>query len=276
MPSNSSTAIHRLSASAGAGPKVPVSDTKTSPTLETTTPCPSPPVSVTFQHPRYILLPPRHGQQIVAPSGLPPHDSNNHTSATSVAQQQQSRSVIRRANVLTNWTSSTDRSPTTSGIVTRSSHFSSTRSLLFTANLNHSISTRAKSSRLSSGTSDADLDSPMPPRTALTSEMPNTYFPLHLSTSDPLRAIFKGSDGRMLYSTSTNGRTTVIRRLYGRSAQTTKLKQDGLILAEIEWMDRVRSSRIRFKGTDVDVRIDEFLKETRGGRLASPVPPRSH
>ena len=99
--------------------------------------------------------------------------------------------------------------------------------------------------------------------------MPNTYFPLHLSAPDPLQALFKGPDGRTLFSTSTNGRTTVIRRLYGRSAQTTKRKQDGLVLAEIEWTDRVRSSRIRFKGVDVDVRIDEYLKETRGGRLVA-------
>ena len=35
-------------------------------------------------------------------------------------------------------------------------------------------------------------------------------------------------------------------------------------------MDRIRSSRIRFKGVDVDVRIDEYLKETRGGRSVSP------
>lgn len=95
--------------------------------------------------------------------------------------------------------------------------------------------------------------------------MPNTYFPLHLSAADPLRALFRGPDGRTLFSTSTDGRTTVIRRLYGRSAQTQH-KQDGLVLAEIEWTDRVRSSRIRFKGADVDVRIDEYLKETRGGR----------
>jgi hypothetical protein len=96
--------------------------------------------------------------------------------------------------------------------------------------------------------------------------MPNTYFPLHLSRPDPLQSLFKGPDGRTLFSTSTNGRTTVIRRLYGRSAQNSKQNQGGLVLAEIEWMDRVRSSRIRFKGADVDVRIDEYLKETRGGR----------
>jgi hypothetical protein len=81
-----------------------------------------------------------------------------------------------------------------------------------------------------------------------------------------------------MYSTSTDERTTVIRRLYGRSAQastTSKQTQDGLVLAEIEWMDRVRSSRIRFKGVDVDVRIDEYLKETRGGRSVL-APFRSH
>lgn len=39
-------------------------------------------------------------------------------------------------------------------------------------------------------------------------------------------------------------------------------------------MDRVKSSRIRFKGGDVDVRIDEYLKETRGGKSVT-VPFRS-
>ena len=102
--------------------------------------------------------------------------------------------------------------------------------------------------------------------------MPDTYFPLHLSTPNPLKAVFRGPDGRALFSTSTDGRTTVIRRIYGRSAKTIRQQQDGLVLAEIEWMDRVRSSRIRFKGVDVDVRIDEYLKETRGGRSVPRFP----
>ena len=106
--------------------------------------------------------------------------------------------------------------------------------------------------------------------------MPDTYYPLHLSTPNPLQALFRGPDGRALFSTTTNGRTTVIRRIYGRSAKTIKQQQAGLVLAEIEWMDRVRSSRIRFKGVDVDVRIDEYLKETRSGRSVPPFPvPRS-
>ena len=120
------------------------------------------------------------------------------------------------------------------------------------------------------GSRRADSDyssSPTPARLPLISAMPDTYFPLHLSTPNPLNAVFRGSDGRALFSTSTDGRTTIIRRIYGRSAKTIKQQQDGLILAEVEWMDRVRSSRIRFKGVDVDVRIDEYLKETRGGRL---------
>jgi hypothetical protein len=104
--------------------------------------------------------------------------------------------------------------------------------------------------------------------------MPDTYYPLHLSTANPHQALFKGPDGRTLFSTSTDGCTTVIRRMYGRSARTTKQQKDGLILAEIEWMDRVRSSRIKFKNGDVDVRIDDYLKETRGGRsVPVSIPP---
>jgi hypothetical protein len=306
MPPNSRAVIHRFSAGAVgavAGPSiptvttatvtVPVSDPTRSSSLELPQTRPPSPPTVTSELPRYILPPPRYGQG-VAPSVLP-----SVTSVACVAQQQQqrqqSRCAIRKANVLANWTSSTGPSFTTSGVVTRFESSSPSSSSIPT--LDHTISTSSRSESLrrcsfESGSSHEDSDdsrslAPAAPaatvaRLSPISEMPNTYFPLHLSAPDPLQALFRGPNGRALFSSTTDGRTTVIRRLYGRSAQSTRQKQDGLILAEIEWMRRVRGSRIRFKGVDVDVRIDEFLKETRGGRsvpLSSPQFPvlaRSH
>ena len=271
MPSSCSTSIRCFSAGAVAGPMV-LSDPAISELSSTTV---ASPVSVAFQVSRYILLPPRHGRNVAPSPSEHPQDNNN------LPQRQQSKSVKRKASVLANWTSSTGRTSTTSGVVTRSPPFSLNRSISSITDLDHS--TRAESPTLSpseSCSSHANSDYSRSPtlssRPSSTSPMGNTYFPLHLSASDPLQALFKGPDGRTLFSTSTDGRTTVIRRLYGRSAQTSKQKQDGLILAEIEWTDRVRSSRIRFKGVDLDVRIDEYLKETRGGRLVVVVSSRSH
>lgn len=273
MPTYSRAPIHPFSAGAAAGPAtattVPESDPTASPRLEIPQTTPPSPTSVSPQVARYILPPPRCGR-MAAPSVLP-------------TRQQKSRGAIRKANVLANWTSHTDLSCTASPTTSRLSLFSPTPSTPSTVPhsatpiLDHSTSTRQqpKSSTRSSfesGSSHGDSDyssSPTPDRPPLVSGMPNTYFPLHLSTPDPLQALLKGPDGRTLFSTSTDGRTTVIRRIYGRSAQASKQERDGLILAEIEWMDRVRSSRIRFKGVDVDVRIDEYLKETRGGRSVS-------
>ena len=271
MPSSCSTSIRRFSAGTVAGPMV-LSDPAISEFSSTTV---ASPVSVAFQVSRYILLPPRHGRNVAPSPSEHPQDNDNHPC------RQQSKSVIRKASVLANWTSSTGHTSTTSGVVTRSPPFSLNRSISSITDLDHS--TRAESPTLSpseSCSSHANSDYSHSPtlssRPSSTSPMGNTYFPLHLSASDPLQALFKGPDGRTLFSTSTDGRTTVIRRLYGRSAQTSKQKQSGLILAEIEWTDRVRSSRIRFKGVDLDVRIDEYLKETRGGRLVVVVSSRSH
>lgn len=78
---------------------------------------------------------------------------------------------------------------------------------------------------------------------------------------------------------------TRVSRLYGtraRSVREAAIKrgdresaEEGLLVAELEWLGRIRSSRIRFgdglavnKQNAVDVRVDEFLKSTNG-RYAS-------
>ncbi|KAG8806159.1 hypothetical protein FRC18_006265 [Serendipita sp. 400] len=118
---------------------------------------------------------------------------------------------------------------------------------------------------------------------------------IYLSTEDPTETVFFTSSGQKLYktkcfiktydarpttasSTKTSYCTRVV-RLYGKTARAVKeakerrgLKNvEGLTVAEMEWLERTRSSRIRFgraagssKHDVVDVRVDEFLKNTKG------------
>jgi hypothetical protein len=85
-------------------------------------------------------------------------------------------------------------------------------------------------------------------------------------------------------STSSSSHTpllTRVSRLYGNTARAIReaaikrgddrSAEEGLFVAEMEWLSRTRSSRIRFgdglavnKQNAVDVRVDEFLKSTNG------------
>lgn len=140
--------------------------------------------------------------------------------------------------------------------------------------------------------------SPLPSTPVITKTPGHTGFEdscetisLFLTRDDPNETVFVAGNGRLLYkSTSTKAseaderkpHTTKVCRLYGRTAQEASSRavqlgqnpDDGLIIAEMEWLKRIGSSRIRFGNETnqqhvVDVRIDEFLKSTSGGFVHS-------
>ncbi|KAG8814355.1 hypothetical protein FRC17_001150 [Serendipita sp. 399] len=132
----------------------------------------------------------------------------------------------------------------------------------------------------------------------------SSHFCIYLTTDDPTETVFVTSNGQRLYKSKsfmktydarpctatmkTSYRTRVV-RLYGKTARAVKeaserrrgsssskknatsAAAEGLVVAEMEWLERTRSSRIRFgrgagssRHDAVDVRIDEFLKNTKG------------
>ncbi|CCA74768.1 hypothetical protein PIIN_08726 [Serendipita indica DSM 11827] len=137
---------------------------------------------------------------------------------------------------------------------------------------------------------------------------PTDYFRIDISSEDPTNASFTTETGKTLYrtvsfqepigsrpSTASSMKPphiTRVSRLYGNTARaareaaskrrggagngsshatTSAAAEIGLMVAEMEWLEKTRSSRIRFgrrlgspKHDVVDVRIDEFLKNTKG------------
>lgn len=81
---------------------------------------------------------------------------------------------------------------------------------------------------------------------------------------------------------------TRVSRRYGKTARAVReaalmlgdkeSAEEGLLIAEMEWLTRTQSSRIRFgdglavnKQNVVDVRVDEFLKSTNGRYVIKPI-----
>lgn len=121
------------------------------------------------------------------------------------------------------------------------------------------------------------------------------YITIYLTEDDPTNTTFISSSGKQLYQTSSTGgsksshktsdtstqrpHTTRVSRLYGKAARAATTEHasleagtaHGLTLAEMEWLKRTKASRVRFSSGSVpskqyivDLRVDEFLKSTKG------------
>lgn len=117
------------------------------------------------------------------------------------------------------------------------------------------------------------------------------HISIFLTDDDVTNTLFVSSTGQHLYRAHSAGgfkctqpHITQVTRLYGSAAHAAREEAlrsgdafcEGLLLAEMEWLRRTRASRIRFGGGArskqyaIDVRVDEYLKSTKGRFVVHP------